>query len=40
MEPTHVVELNNALRELRIAEEDEVIRLLRMLTAQVGDGGR
>ncbi|MDF1515041.1 MAG: endonuclease MutS2 [Anaerolineae bacterium] len=37
MEPTHIVELNNALRELRIAEEDEVIRLLRALTAQVGE---
>ncbi len=36
MEPTHVVELNNALRELRMAEEDEIIRLLRMLSAQVG----
>ncbi len=36
MEPAQVVELNNALRELRMAEEDEVIRLLRMLTAQVG----
>lgn len=37
MEPTQVVELNNALRELKIAEEEEIIRLLRVLTEQVGD---
>ena len=37
MEPTHIVEMNNALRELRIEEEDEVIRLLRLLSSQVGD---
>jgi DNA mismatch repair protein MutS2 len=36
MEPTSVVELNNALRELAIAEEEEIIRLLRELTARVG----
>lgn len=36
IEPTGVVELNNALRELRMAEEQEIIRLLRELTAQVG----
>lgn len=36
VEPTQVVEMNNALRELKLAEEQEVIRLLRALTAQVG----
>ncbi|MGC9520898.1 MAG: endonuclease MutS2 [Anaerolineae bacterium] len=36
MEPTHIVEMNNALRELKLAEEQEIIRLLRALTAQVG----
>jgi DNA mismatch repair protein MutS2 len=36
IEPTAVVELNNTLRELRLAEEQEVLRLLRALTAQVG----
>jgi len=36
MEPAPVVELNNALRELRLAEEEEIIRLLRELTAKVG----
>ncbi len=35
MEPAQVVELNNALRELRLAEEEEIIRLLRALTARV-----
>jgi len=35
IEPLGVVELNNALRELRIAEEDEIRRLLRELTAKV-----
>ena len=36
MEPGPIVELNNALRELRLAEEQEIIRLLRELTAKVG----
>ncbi|MCU0521029.1 MAG: endonuclease MutS2 [Anaerolineae bacterium] len=36
MEPTQVVELNNALRELKLAEEEEVIRLLRLLSMSVG----
>jgi DNA mismatch repair protein MutS2 len=36
LEPASVVEMNNALRELRIEEEDEILRLLRTLTAQVG----
>jgi DNA mismatch repair protein MutS2 len=35
MEPTQVVELNNSLRELTIAEEEEIYRLLRALSAQV-----
>lgn len=37
IEPADVVELNNTLRELSLAEQDEIIRLLQMLTAQVGD---
>ncbi|MBN2005292.1 MAG: endonuclease MutS2 [Anaerolineae bacterium] len=37
MEPTAVVELNNALRELHLAEEDEIRALLRALTAEVAD---
>ncbi len=37
IEPLGVVELNNALRELRIAEEDEIRRLLRELTAKVAN---
>ncbi len=36
MEPTAVVELNNALRELTLAEEEEIYRLLRALTEQIG----
>ncbi len=36
VEPAQVVEMNNALRELRLAEEEEVIRLLRVLSATVG----
>jgi len=35
VEPAQVVELNNALRELSLAEEAEVYRLLRALSAQV-----
>ncbi len=37
MEPTAVVELNNALRELHLAEEDEIRALLRALTFAVAD---
>ena len=36
IEPTQVVELNNTLRELRLAEEEEVIRILRALSARIG----
>ncbi len=36
MEPAAVVELNNTLRELTLAEEEEIYRLLRMLTDHVG----
>jgi len=36
VEPAQVVELNNALRELKLAEEEEIIRLLRVLSATVG----
>ncbi|MGC9399205.1 MAG: endonuclease MutS2 [Anaerolineae bacterium] len=35
MEPLAVVELNNALRELRLAEEEEIRRLLAALSQQV-----
>ncbi|MFP4394357.1 MAG: endonuclease MutS2 [Anaerolineales bacterium] len=35
VEPLDVVELNNALRELRLAEEEEIFRLLAELTAHV-----
>jgi len=35
VEPIQVVALNNALRELALAEEEEIYRLLRMLTAEV-----
>ncbi len=34
MEPMEVVEMNNALRELAIAEEEEIARLLQALSAQ------
>lgn len=37
IEPTQVVELNNALRELRLAETEEILRLLRELTGKIGD---
>lgn len=36
IEPTQVVALNNTLRELKLAEEEEVQRLLQRLTARVG----
>ncbi len=39
MEPLAVVELNNALRELTLAEEEEVYRILAALTRQVADAG-
>ncbi len=39
MEPAHVVELNNSLRELRLAEEEEIRALLRALTAQLAERG-
>ncbi|MBN1875427.1 MAG: endonuclease MutS2 [Anaerolineae bacterium] len=35
MEPVAIVELNNALRELTLAEEEEIHRLLAALSAQV-----
>jgi len=37
VEPLAVVELNNAIRELELAERDEELRVLRELSAQVGD---
>lgn len=39
MEPLAVVELNNALRELSLAEEEEIFRILAALTRQVSDVG-
>ncbi len=39
MEPLAVVELNNALRELTLAEEEEVYRILAALTREVADAG-
>jgi len=39
MEPLAVVELNNALRELKLAEEEEIRRLLVMLTQSVREAG-
>ena len=39
MEPLAVVELNNALRELTLAEEEEVYRILAELTHQVAAAG-
>ncbi len=35
VEPLDVVDLNNALRELRLAEEEEIFRLLAELTAHI-----
>lgn len=35
MEPTQIVELNNTLRELKLAEEDEIANLLKALSALV-----
>ncbi len=40
IEPMAVVELNNRLRELRLAEEEEELRLLAALRAQVAARGR
>jgi len=37
VEPLAVVELNNAIRELELAERDEELRVLRELSAQVGE---
>ena len=37
VEPLAVVELNNAIRELELAERDEELRVLRELSAQIGD---
>jgi len=39
VEPLQIVELNNALRELQLAEQGEIRRLLLLLTAQVADSG-
>ena len=37
VEPLPVVELNNTIRELELAERDEELRVLRELSAQVGE---
>lgn len=37
IEPIAVVELNNELRELKISEQKEIERILRMLTGEVAD---
>ncbi len=37
LEPTETLELNNGLRELQLAEQREIIRILADLTAQVGE---
>jgi DNA mismatch repair protein MutS2 len=37
VEPLPVVELNNAIRELELAERDEELRVLRELSAQIGE---
>ncbi|MDQ1910225.1 endonuclease MutS2 [Paenibacillus sp. GD4] len=37
IEPEAVVQLNNRVRELKLKEETEVEKILRMLTAQVGE---
>lgn len=37
IEPTETLELNNALRELQLAEQREILRILAALTAQVAE---
>ncbi len=37
VEPTETLELNNALRELQLAEQREILRILAALTAQVAE---
>lgn len=39
VEPLQTVELNNTWRELQIAEQQEIIRILQMLSAQIGEHG-
>lgn len=38
VEPLEVVDLNNQVRELELAERDEIRRILAAVSAQVGDG--
>jgi DNA mismatch repair protein MutS2 len=39
IEPTETLELNNSLRELQLAEQREILRILAALTAQVAEVG-
>ncbi len=39
IEPLQTVELNNHWRELQIAEHQEIVRILQMLSAQIADEG-
>lgn len=39
VEPLQTIELSNAWRELQIAEQQEIIRILQMLSAQIGQDG-
>ncbi|MBV9789123.1 MAG: endonuclease MutS2 [Chloroflexi bacterium] len=40
IEPLQTVELNNSWRELQIAEQQEIIRILQALSARVGEDGQ
>jgi DNA mismatch repair protein MutS2 len=40
VEPLQTVELTNDWRELQIAEQQEIVRILQMLSAQIGEHGR
>lgn len=39
VEPLQTVELSNSWRELQLAEQQEIIRILQMLSAQIGQDG-
>lgn len=40
IEPLQTVELNNTWRELQLAEQQEIVRILQMLSARVGEDGQ